>query len=142
MEVTLLYMTDDTPVPQTWQSEEPFRMSFAADTAQPDSLTLTASNVDPSAITSDRVEVKYILHLDDFDVQLGREPLVTRVSAQPADAPEPGILLYFSRPGESLWDIAKRYRVSCDSLRAMNPGLDDDGQAHHVLLRTHGAAQA
>ena len=142
MEVTLLYMTDDTPVPQTWQSEEPFRMSFAADTAQPDSLTLTASNVDPSAITSDRVEVKYILHLDDFDVQLGREPLVTRVSAQPADAPEPGILLYFSQPGESLWDIAKRYRVSCDSLRAMNPGLDDDGQAHHVLLRTHGAAQA
>ncbi len=85
---------------------------------------------------------KYILHLDDFDVQLGREPLVTRVSAQPADAPEPGILLYFSQPGESLWDIAKRYRVSCDSLRAMNPGLDDDGQAHHVLLRTHGAAQA
>lgn len=135
MEVTLLYMTDDTAVPQTWQTEEPFRMSFAADAAQPESLTLTVDNVDVSAITSDRVEVKFILHMDDFDVQLGGEPLVTQVTAQPAPEAEPGILLYFSQPGESLWDIAKRYRVSCDSLRAMNPSLNDDGQAHHVILR-------
>lgn len=136
MEVTLLYMTDDTSVPQSWQTEEPFRLSFAADVAQPESIILSVDNVDVNAITSDRVEVKYILHLDDLDVALSAEPLVTQVSATPAEAPQPGILLYFSQSGESLWDIAKRYRVSCDSLRALNPSLADDGQPHHVILRT------
>lgn len=112
MEVTLLYMTDDTETPQTYQTEEPFRMCFACDVSLPESLVLTTSNIDVNGITSDRVEVKYILHLDCHDVQLAGEALVTQVEQEPAEEAEPGILMYFSQPGESLWDIAKRYRVA------------------------------
>lgn len=46
MEVTLLYMTDDTETPQTYQAEEPFRMCFACDVSLPESLVLTTSNID------------------------------------------------------------------------------------------------
>ena len=134
MEVTLLYMTDDTEVAQTYQAEEPFRMAFACDLSLPESLVLTPSNIDVTGITSDRVEVKYILHLDCCDVHLAGEPLVTAVTAQPAEAAQPGILVYFSQPGESLWDIAKRYRVSCDSLKRMNPGLEESSQGQRVIL--------
>lgn len=136
MEVTLLYMTDDTETPQTYQTEEPFRMCFACDVSLPESLVLTTSNIDVNGITSDRVEVKYILHLDCHDVQLASEALVTQVEQEPAEEAEPGILMYFSQPGESLWDIAKRYRVSCDSLKRMNPDLEEDGstQAQRVIL--------
>lgn len=136
MEVTLLYMTDDTETPQTYQTEEPFRMCFACEVSLPESLVLTTSNIDVNGITSDRVEVKYILHLDCHDVQLASEALVTQVEQEPAEEAEPGILMYFSQPGESLWDIAKRYRVSCDSLKRMNPDLEEDGstQAQRVIL--------
>lgn len=136
MEVTLLYMTDDTETPQTYQTEEPFRMCFACDVSLPESLVLTTSNIDVNGITSDRVEVKYILHLDCHDVQLASESLVTQVAQEPAEEAEPGILMYFSQPGESLWDIAKRYRVSCDSLKRMNPDLEENGgdQPQRVIL--------
>ena len=135
METTLLYMTDESDVPQSYRTEEPFRMSFACDLSLPDSLVLTPGNVEVSGITSDRVEIKYILYLSCYDVSLGDEPLVVDVSEQPAGEMEPGILLYISRPGETLWDIARRYRVSASSLKAMNPSLGDVAQdGERVIL--------
>ena len=108
---------------------------FACDPSLPESLLLNATNVDPVTVTSDRVEVKYILHVDCYDVQLSPQPLVTQVSAQPGDALEPGILLCFSQPNETVWDLAKRYRVSPDSLRRMNPSLKDGGaEGQRVIL--------
>ncbi len=135
MEATLLYMTDDDPAPQVFQTEEPFRAVFACEPGMPESLSLTAANIDPVTITSDRVEVKYILHLDCCDVQLSPRPLVTQVTARPAEPAEPGILLCFSQPGETVWDLAKRYRVSPESLKNMNPGLQDGGmEGQRVIL--------
>ena len=134
MEVTLLYMTDDSDVPQTYQTEEPFRMSYTCELCCQDSLQLTPSNIELTGITSDRVEVKYILHLSCYDVLLGDEPLVTDVTEQPAQPAEPGILLCFSQAGEGVWDIAKRYRVSCDSLKRMNPDLQDGVAGQQVIL--------
>lgn len=135
MEVTLLYMTDGSDAPQSCSVEEPFRMSFACDLSLPDSMVLTPCNVDVLGVTSDRVEVKYILHLDAYDVRLASQPLVTQVSALPAEAIESGILLCFSAPGEQVWDIAKRYRVSPESLQAMNPNLQDaSAEKQKVIL--------
>lgn len=125
MEVTLLYMTDGSEAPQTYRAEEPFRTAFACDLSLPESLVLTPAAVEVNGVTSDRVEVKYILHLDCRDVQLSQQPLITQVSPLPAEQTSPGILLCFSQPGETIWDIAKRYRVSPESLQKMNPGLQD-----------------
>ena len=134
METTLLYMTDGSDAPQSYQTEEPFRMSFACDLSLPESLVLTPGNIEVIGVTSDRVEIKYILHLDCYDVQLEQNPLVTQVSAQPAEAPEPGILLCLSQPGETLWEIAKRYRVSPESLKRMNPDLQDGSATPQRVL--------
>lgn len=134
MEVTLLYMTDDSDVPRSYQTEEPFRMSFACELCCPESLTLSPSNVELTGITSDRVEAKYILHLSCYDVLLGDEPLVVDIAKEPAQPAEPGILLCFSQPGEGVWEIAKRYRVSCDSLKRMNPALEDGVEGQRVIL--------
>ncbi|MBE5802000.1 MAG: DUF3794 domain-containing protein [Clostridiales bacterium] len=140
MEVCLLYMTDDTAVPQSYRTEEPFRMSFACDLSCPEAMVLQPTGIEVAGVTSDRVEVKYILHLCCYDVTLGQEPLVSDLSREPAPEEEQGLLLYFSQPGESLWDIAKRYRVSCDSLRRMNPSLEGDAvpDGQRVILWRRG----
>ncbi|MBQ7868620.1 MAG: DUF3794 domain-containing protein [Clostridia bacterium] len=136
MDVTLLYMTDDDPSPRTWHTEEPFRMTFACDPSLPESIILTPGMVDVTPVTSDRVEVKYILHLDCQDVQLAPEQMVTQVTACPAGEREPGMVVYFSQPGETLWDIAKRYRVNAEAIKRMNPTISEEGaaQVQRVLM--------
>ncbi|MGN1021807.1 MAG: DUF3794 domain-containing protein, partial [Aristaeellaceae bacterium] len=46
LEVTLLYMTDDSPAPVSVRMEEPFRMTFAAQTGEEDFIALTMTDVD------------------------------------------------------------------------------------------------
>ncbi len=127
METTLLYMTDESNAPVTYSTEEPFHMVFACELNDLESLTVLPSNVEVSSITSDRVEIRYILHLFCNDVELATDALVSDVQRQPGEAMEPGIVLYFTQPEENLWDIAKRYRVSGESLLRMNPNLRENG---------------
>ena len=127
METTLLYMTDDSDEPVSYATEEPFRMVFACELCDADSLTLIPTNIDVSGVTSDRVEIRYILHLFAYDVLLGMDRLVGDVLRVPAEPVDAGVVLYFTQPDETLWDIAKRYRVGRDSLLRMNPSLTDEG---------------
>ena len=138
MDVTLLYMTDDDPAPHTCRTEEPFRMVFACDPSIPEALILTPGSVDVSAVTSDRVEIKYILHLDVSDIRLAPETLVTQVTTQPGGDLPTGVIVCFARPGETLWDIAKRYRVSCESLKHMNPDISEDPDKILIYRKRQG----
>jgi len=142
LEVTLLYMTDDSAAPVAVFQEEPFRVTFAAQAGEDDTLALSVGDVDVSAITSDRVEMKYILHLDVTGQRTQEVRLVT--DAQPVAAAEPdkSIILYFTQPGETLWDIARRYRVPVKEIRELNPELTGEpktGQGVVVWHRCKGA---
>lgn len=142
LEVTLLYMTDESDVPVTVFQEEPFRITFAAETGPEDFLQLEAGDVDVSAITSDRVEMKYIMHLTVSGMRTEEASLVT--DAEPAAAPQPpgGIILCFAQAGETLWDIARRYRVPMALLRELNPDLTGEPRAGQGVVVWHKDAQA
>ena len=124
LEVTLLYMTDDSDAPVTVFQEEPFRLTFAAESAPEDFLTLTVGEVEVSAITSDRVEMKYILHLHSSGLETQEAALATDAERAEADPPSDSLILYFTQPGEALWDIARRYRLPRTQLLEMNPDLE------------------
>lgn len=129
LEVALIYMTDDDPAPVSVHQEEPFRATFAAETAPEDFVTLRVSDVDVSAITSDRVEMKYILHMNAAGMRTESARLVTDAVPVASGTLEDGIVLYFTQPGESLWDIARRYRVPVQEVRALNPDLQGEPKA-------------
>jgi len=63
LEITLLYMTDENTAPVTVHQETPFRTSFAVSAAPDSIITLTADEVEATPITSDRVELRYVLRL-------------------------------------------------------------------------------
>ena len=42
-----------------------------------------------------------------------------------------GAVLYYPEPGQTLWDVARRYRISEEALRARNP----DGKAPLLVYR-------
>lgn len=123
LEVTLLYMTDDSAAPVAIYQEEPFRMTFAAQTGPEDFLSLRAGDVDMSAITSDRVEMKYILHLTASGLDAQEVQMATEAERVSADSPSDCLILYFTQPGEAVWDIARRYRLPQSQLLDLNPAL-------------------
>lgn len=125
LEVTLIYMTDDSPTPVTLSMEEPFRMTFALKTEADDFLTLDASDINVSGITSDRVEMKYILRVMADGVSHKARPAVAEVEAVPPVKSAGGVALYYVQPGEGLWDIARHYRVRREQLLALNPALSE-----------------
>lgn len=123
METTLLYMTDDSDVPVSVSLEEPFHTVFSTEAGQEAALQMSVSQVDVSAVTGDRVEMKYILHLHAFGVNKTHADVA--VSAVPGEVKqiEKGVALYFIQPGDTLWDIARHYRMSVQEICRMNPDL-------------------
>lgn len=129
LETTLLYMSDGGDAPVSARMEAPFRTSFAASAASEDIVSLTAASVEAVPVTSDRVELRYILHAEIDGVQAEQVSLVTGAAAVPAAAATEDIVLYFTQPGEGTWDIARRYRIPVSELRTLNPELSGEPKA-------------
>lgn len=123
METTLMYMSGDSDVPVSVQLEAPFRVSFAANAAPEDFVVLTAGNVEAVPITSDRAELRYILHAEIDGVKTEDYTLIVEAMTVPSEKTTQDIILYFTQPGENAWDIAKRYRISEQELKLLNPDL-------------------
>lgn len=128
LEITLLYMTDDSEEPISVTLEEPFSRAFAADVPADAALQLSVTQADAGAVTGDRVEMKYILNLHATGVVKNRSAVI--VNAQEGeDAPvSKGVGLYFVQPGDTLWDIARHYRMAEEDICAMNPDLQPQPQ--------------
>lgn len=126
MEATVIYLSDDGAAPVSARMEAPFRTAFAANASPEDIITLIAANVESVPVTSDRVELRYILHADIEGVQGAAVSLVTDAAAVPAVPTTSDIVLYFTQPGEGAWEIARRYRIPESELRALNPDLQGD----------------
>ena len=123
LNTTLLYMTDGQAAPVSAQVETPFRMPFAVQAGEGDIVLLTAASVEAVPITSDRAELRYILRAQVEGNAASEVSLVTDAAAIPAMQTTRDIVLCYPQPGETAWDIAKRYRIPESELRALNPDL-------------------
>ena len=134
LDITLIYQTDDSPVPVSVRQEEPFHILFDTRALPEDHLSLSASQVDPSVVTGDRAELKYILRLNADGVR--KQEAQVLVDAQPVPAQETfrGITLYYLQPGETLWDAAKRCRLPLEEINRLNPSMPDSPRAGTPVL--------
>ena len=142
MTVTLLCMPAEGSTPVALNLAAPFSQTFAAQTDDGDALRLSVTDIDALAITGDRVELRYVIHLDGSGSRSAAASVVTDVTQREA-APEDGsIVLYFVQPGESLWDIAKRYRVSEEEIHHLNPELAQEPQPGQGIVVWHRCQEA
>lgn len=125
LETSLIYLTDDSSIPVSVQQEEPFRMVFSTQAEPEDALTLSALQVEPSILTGDRVELKYILQLEAEGVRKAAAHILVDGESVQAPEMEKGLTLCFLQQGETLWDIAKRYRVPLEELHRINPDYQE-----------------
>ena len=123
--VTLIYATDDSHAPVSVTMEAPFNAMFAAVVGEDDLLRLRISGIEAAAVTSDRAEVRYILHLSVDGIQCQEVTLITDASPIAGNQGHEGIIMTFVQPGDDVWKIAKRYRIPSAQIRDMNPELAD-----------------
>ncbi|MDD6052148.1 MAG: DUF3794 domain-containing protein [Clostridiales bacterium] len=128
LDVTLLYMTPGSDAPVSVHMEAPLRAAFAGSASPEDMVFLTAADVEAVPITSDRVEMRYVLHAQVEGMASAQVMVVTDAAPIPADPGTRDIVLYFTQPGDTTWDIARRYRIPEDALRRLNPDLSGDPQ--------------
>jgi len=134
LDTTLLYLTGDGGAPVSARIEAPFRAAFAAEAAPEDIVLLSSSNVEAVPITSDRVELRYILHAQVEGLRTSEVTVTTDVASVPAAAVTRDIALYFVQPGETAWDIARHYRIPEGELRKLNPDLSGEPKAGQGLV--------
>jgi len=134
LETTLIYMPQEGDAPVSARMDAPFRAAFALSAAPDDILTLTVDSVEAVPVTSDRVELRYILHAQVEGLRATPVSITTDAAALPASAVTGDIVLYFAQPGETAWDIARRYRIPEGALRALNPDLSGDPKAGQGLV--------
>ena len=97
-------------------------------------MLLTSSNVEAVPITSDRVELRYILHAQVEGLHTSKVTVTTEVASVPAAAVPKEIVLYFTQPGETAWEIARHYRIPEGELRKLNPDLSGEPKAGQGLV--------
>lgn len=134
LETTLLYMSGASDTPVSVRMDVPFRAAFAVNASPEDIVNLTAANVEAQPITSDRAELRYILHADVEGIQTERITLATEAAAIPGKATTGDIVLYFTQPDETLWDIAKRYRMPQQEVVNLNPDLHEEPKIGQGLV--------
>ena len=142
LDVTLLYTTDGTEAPVSVRLTEPFSISFPVEVPDDALLSLAVTGAEASPITSDRVELRYILRLQLQGNAVSRIRLLVDGQTTPGGMQTEDIVLCYVQPGETLWDVARRYHTPVESVRALNPGVKGDVMPGQGVVVWNRNAQA
>lgn len=120
LRTTLLYMTEESGIPVSFTAEEPLRLTFACQAAAEDMLSLSASLVEASMVASDRAEIRCVVTLHASGARYWQAFALSDMVREENSAHVQALALYITQPGERLWDVMKRYRLSEKALKALN----------------------
>ncbi len=116
------------------RQEIPFRIAFQGSLPQGAAVRLTAQDVQAEGIAADRVELKYRMELNADAVEARNISLPASVKQTQARPERSGLVMIWPQPGETLWDIAKRLRVTTESIAKLNPGVAETKPGKGVMV--------
>lgn len=130
--IYVLYLTGDEEDPISAIREEvPFSYAIDCDgsIAEDNKTVLDAECEHISYVinSKDAVEVRCGLMISGKIINIAEERIISDISEQPIAGKKSGIVLYFAKEGDSIWDIAKNYHIKTDSLRKAN-GIDAEAE--------------
>lgn len=130
----VIYMPDGNDAPAAVRQEIPFRIAFQGALPAGANVQLTTHDVQAEGIATDRIELKYRMEMvaDAVQGQSLTLPVGVKTVTQPKD--RGGIVMIWPQAGETLWDIAKRVRVTTDSIGRLNPGIEEAKPGRGVLI--------
>lgn len=127
-EVYILYLTESAENPiHSLKKEIPF--SYMIDCKNDTNglvceLKSQIKHASYSINSSGEIEIRCLLAIDCMLTKEIKIENITEIVIEESDARQ-GIIIYFARAGEKLWDIAKTYKVPCQSLEELNDTKGD-----------------
>lgn len=132
---TLVYLSDDGSL-QTYRQELPFTIETNVPASQkPARMTISADQAEANMRSSTEAELCFTLQLVMEQDGICTAQWVS--DAEPCESETPllrGIVLYFVQPGDTLWDISRRYGLAPDEVIALNPDIGDEVMAGQKLV--------
>lgn len=117
MQVTLIYLPQDSDIPHAVHTREPFAMTFPVEAGEGVSAQAYTIETMTGPTTSDRAELRCVLGLHAVQHGIERLQVVTDVVQKPEARQEHGFVLVWPAADESRWETARRLRVREESLR-------------------------
>ena len=132
IDTCIIYLSENPEIPvSSHKFKAPFSQRIDVDGLTKDTactVTLSLDHVSYNINMGHETDVRYILSVL---VRASKRNTIDYVEGAveipvPAAMKTPGyhVRIYFVQKGDTLWDVAKRYRVKTDTLRALN-NLDD-----------------
>lgn len=142
LEVSLLYMTaDDSEPVKAAVASVPFQYLAEVPGIRLDSVYQLNTGLEQmSAVMagSDLVEIRAVLSLDMLVLQPVARPVIVRALEQPLDLERlqalPGIAGYIAQPGDTLWDVAKRFHTTVAHVMEENGLAEEELKPGQRLL--------
>lgn len=132
----VLYLANNTEQPVFCFGQEiPFRHGVDIKGIKPSmncDADLDIEHCSYSMVSSNEVEIRLVINLNIKVINKTVLPLVVRVEESALETnlfeSQPSITIYFTKPGDSLWKIAKSYYTTIDDIQNIN-----NLAAHSVL---------
>jgi LysM repeat protein len=91
-----------------------------------------------------RLEVRAVICLNALVLAGETEPIIDKIEEQPLDMEKirnmPGVTVYFVKPEDTLWDIARRFYTTVETIREQNSlDADEPAPGSPLLLAVHGS---
>ena len=103
--------------------EAPFTAAFTAELPEDAPLLLEAFDCECVPVTSSQLELKCTLALNAVAEAQQSHDVALDAREVEGQAVPMGITVLLAQRGETVWDLAKRFRVPTEELERMNPEL-------------------
>lgn len=142
VDASILYLTGDENIPlATIKGSIPFVQKVEAEGVTEYSNIWLQGRLEQisGTVTGEKeMEIKAIAALDIIAFERIEEPIISNYESEPSNrkerSREPGMIGYVVKGGETLWDIAKKFRTTEDSICEINERENTDIREGDMLL--------
>ena len=127
LDVCILYLSDTRENPVCcYKTEIPIIHSVKSERDVPVSVTAECEHMSYSLNSAGDVEIRAAVAFRTEECEECKLNMICNVEKEEMKGGSE-LVIFFSKGGEDIWDIAKRFRVSCEEIAELN-GIEPDGR--------------
>lgn len=142
IQVKILYSISDDDMPfYSMETAIPFTHVIEAEGIGKDCtfrIQTEMEQLSTMMLDSNEIEVKAVMNLNALVLRQWKEHVITDIQEKELNLEKleqmPGIVCYIVQPEDTLWDIAKRFYTTVDSIREMNGLGEEEPRQQQAIL--------
>ena len=142
IQIRILYSISDDEMPfYSMETSIPFSHLLEAqgmDSRSAFYLQTDLEQLSTIMLDSSEIEVKALINLNALVLRRWKEELITDIQEKELDSQKleqmPGIVCYLVQSGDTLWDVAKRFYTTTDSICELNELEEEELKPQQALL--------